>query len=77
MSATAANGTRKLFEAVIISGPRRGEIVRWPKNGEPDVTTEEFVMLNEALNKLNASLRKLSAEIRKTTQAFRRRKRIC
>lgn len=58
-------------EAVIISGPRRGEIVQLPEHAVPEVSGEELEMLNGALDEVIAAIERLSAEIRATTAAFR------
>ena len=61
------------IEAVIISGPRRGEIVRLPEDGIPEVSDEDIQLLNEALDQLIASIDRYSAEVRATTESLRER----
>jgi hypothetical protein len=60
-------------EAVIISGPRKGEIVRLPEETIPDVSDEDIKVLNEALDGLIAAIDRVSAEVRLTTEAMRER----
>lgn len=63
------------MEAVIISGPRRGEIIRLPEGaGEP--SPEELQALNEALDLLNPKLENLSREFRAGAEAIRPRSEV-
>jgi hypothetical protein len=59
------------IEAVIISGPRRGEIVRLPEDAIPEVSDEDIELLNEALDQLIAAVDRYAAEVRTTIEAFR------
>jgi hypothetical protein len=59
------------IEAVIISGPRRGEIVRLPEDAIPEVSDEDIELLNAALDQVIAAIDRLSAEVRATTAALR------
>jgi hypothetical protein len=58
-------------EAVIISGPRRGQIIQLPDNGPAELSDEEIEALNHALDELNAALDRYGAEIRATIDAWR------
>ena len=58
-------------EAVIISGPRRGEIVRLAENALPVVSDEHLHLLNRGLELIEAALDRLEGEVRATTEAFR------
>jgi hypothetical protein len=59
------------IEAVIISGPRRGEIIRLPVDALAEVTAEvDIEMLNEALDMLITAIEWLSAEMRATSAAL-------
>lgn len=51
---TAADG--EPVEAVIISGPRKGQIIRLSEEAIPEITDEEIQLLNEALDQLIAAL---------------------
>jgi hypothetical protein len=60
------------IEAVIISGERRGEIVRLPEaTRATDVSDEEVRMLNEALDALIAAVDRVALEVRATVEALR------
>jgi hypothetical protein len=43
-------------EAVIISGPRRGEIIRLPADAIPELSDEEIKLVDEALDMVDAAL---------------------
>jgi len=58
-------------EAVIISGPRRGEIIRLPFEWPADESAGEIQALNEALDRLDLCLQRFSFELRETTRALR------
>ncbi len=60
-------------EAVIISGDRKGEIVRL-RDGEIEsfVSEQEIKMLNEALDGLIAAIERVSAEVRAMTKDLRK-----
>jgi hypothetical protein len=58
------------FEAVILSGPRRGEIVTLPPEGS-QVGSGEVEAISEAMDALNAALQRVTAELRATLQALR------
>ena len=60
-------------EAVIISGPRRGEIVRLPETALAEVSPDYVQMLDEALDQLLAAIGRVSEEVRATTEALRER----
>ena len=60
------------IEAVIISGPRRGEIIRLPVETLAETVTDaDIKMLNEALDTLVTAIERLSTEIRATSTALR------
>ena len=59
------------IEAVIISGPRRGEIVRLPEEAIPELSDAEIEALNQALDELIAALDRYSAEVRSTIEVWR------
>jgi hypothetical protein len=62
------------IEAVIISGPRRGEIVRLREEVlAEEATDEDIKLLNQALDDLIAAIDRVSAELRLTTDAVRER----
>ena len=61
------------IEAVIISGPRRGEIVRLPETAAAEISGEEIKMLNEALDGLLTSIEGVSAEVRSTIEMLQER----
>lgn len=65
--------TAEPIEAVIISGPRRGEIVCLPEDAIPEVTDEELQLLNKALDDLIAAIDRVSDEVRATTDSVRKR----
>jgi hypothetical protein len=65
--------TAEPIEAVIISGPRRGEIVRLPEDAIPDVSDEDIQLLNNALDDLIAAIDRVSDEVRTTTESIRKR----
>lgn len=60
-----------VVEAVIISGPRRGEIVHLPHEALAEVSDEDLRTLNEALDQLDAAIDRLSTEVRATNEALR------
>jgi len=62
-----------LTEAVIISGPRRGEIIALRDDQMPDLSEQDINALNEALDQLNARLEVLNHELRLAAEAFRGR----
>ena len=63
-------GATEPIDAVIISGARRGEIVRLPE-GLPAITEREISALNQALDDLIAAVDRVSAEVRATTEAIK------
>ncbi len=70
MSATETVSVPEPLEAVIISGPRKGQIIRLPDEAPVEYSHEEVQALNDALDKLDAALQRLSAQIRETTKSF-------
>jgi hypothetical protein len=51
------------IEAVIISGPRRGEIVRLPEDAILEVSDEEIQLLNQALDLVEAALGRFESTV--------------
>ena len=64
--------TAEPVEAVIISGPRRGEIVQLHDGEieETEISDEDIQLLNNALDDLIAAIDRLSAQVRSTTIAL-------
>jgi hypothetical protein len=58
------------IEAVIISGPRRGEIIRLPEVEVPVVSDEEIRLLNKGVDLVETALDRLEAAMRDTIEAF-------
>jgi len=59
------------LEAVILSGPRRGEIVTFPANTPQEPGAKDVETLNGALNDLNLALDRVSAELRLALQSLK------
>ena len=57
-------------EAVIISGPRRGEIVQLSDEAIAEVSDADVTALNEALDELLGALDRVAAEVHATLAAF-------
>ena len=57
-------------EAVIISGPRRGEIVRLADEAIAEVSDADITALNEALDGLLVALDRVVTEVRDILEAF-------
>ncbi len=57
------------IEAVVISGPRRGEIIRLTAMVH-EVSAEDLSALDSSLDQLLAAVDRLSAEVRLTTSAL-------
>ena len=55
-------------EAVIISGPRRGEIVQLSDVAIAEVSDVDIITLNEALDGLLVALDRVAAEVRATIE---------
>jgi hypothetical protein len=60
-----------LVEAVIISGPRRGEIVRVDLGRQETLSSEEINALHGALQRLDTALMGLAAESRDFRRTLR------
>ena len=58
-------------EAVIISGPRRGEIVRLPDEAISEVSDEDLQVLNAALDDLLAAIERVATEVQATVETLR------
>ena len=58
------------IEAVIISGPRRGEIVQLPEEALPEFSDTELEQLNAGLDDVIAAIDRLSAEYHASTKAL-------
>jgi hypothetical protein len=62
-----------VVEAVIISGPRRGEIIQLPDEEIAVMSNEDIQLLNEALDELIGAIDRVATEVRATSEAFRER----
>jgi hypothetical protein len=60
-------------EAVIISGPRRGEIVRLPDETITEVSDEDLQALNAALDDLIVAIERVATEVQATVETLRER----
>jgi hypothetical protein len=58
-------------EAVIISGPRRGEIVRLPDEAITEVSDEDLQVLNAALDDLIVAIERVATELHATVETLR------
>jgi hypothetical protein len=58
-------------EAVIISGPRRGEIVRLPDEAIAEVSDEDLQGLNAALDDLIVAVERVVTEVQATVETLR------
>ena len=58
-------------EAVIISGPRRGEIVRLPDEAISELSDEDLQVLNAALDDLIAAIERVATEVQATVETLR------
>jgi hypothetical protein len=59
-----------VVEAVIISGPRRGEIVQLLDEDVAEVSKEDIQILNEALDRLIGAIDRVATEVRATSEAL-------
>ncbi len=57
-------------EAVIISGPRRGEIVQLSDEAIAEVSDADVTALNEALDELLGALDRVTAEVHATLEVL-------
>jgi hypothetical protein len=62
-----------VVEAVIISGPRRGEIIQLPDEDIAEVSNEDMQLLNDALDGLIGAIDRVATEVRTTIEAFHER----
>ena len=62
--------TAERIEAVIISGSRRGEIIRLPATEVPEVSEEDLKLLNDALDQVLAAIDRLEAEVQTSIEVF-------
>jgi hypothetical protein len=58
-------------EAVIISGPRRGEIVRLPDEAISELSDEDVRALNAALDDLIVAIERVATEVQATVKTLR------
>ena len=58
------------IEAVIISGPRRGEIVQLPEETLPGLSDRELEQINAGLDDVIAAIDRLAAEYHASTEAL-------
>jgi len=70
MNAVENNAASEPAEAVIISGPRKGEIIDLKYPFE-DVSPHDLRIINEALDQLGAAIERLSEEFRQGTAAMK------
>jgi hypothetical protein len=59
-----------VVEAVIISGPRRGEIIQLLDEDIAEVSNEDIQLLNEALDGLIGAIDRVATEVRATSKAL-------
>jgi hypothetical protein len=59
-----------VVEAVIISGPRRGEIIQLLAEDIAEVSNEDLQLLNGALDGLIGTIDRVAAEVHATTEAL-------
>lgn len=59
------------IEAVILSGPRRGEIIQLSEAEVAEVSDEDIKMLNKALDGLLTAIEGVSTEVRATIEVLR------
>jgi hypothetical protein len=62
--------TTEPLEVVIISGPRKGEIVRLSQESVPEVSDEEIGLLNQALDQVLSALDRLEASVETAIDTF-------
>lgn len=58
-------------EAVIISGPKRGEIIQLAEDTMAEVSERDITALNESLDELIIAIEKVAGEIRTTVAVLR------
>ncbi len=58
------------LEAVILSGPRRGEIVTLPADTPDQPGAKDMETLNGALDELNSALERVASELRAALQSL-------
>jgi hypothetical protein len=59
-----------VVEAVIISGPRRGEIIQLLDEDIAEVSNEDLQLLNEALDGLIGAIDGVATEVRDTSEVL-------
>jgi hypothetical protein len=59
-----------VVEAVIISGPRRGEIIQLPDEDIAELSNEDIQLLDEALDGLIRTIDRVATEVRATGEAL-------
>jgi hypothetical protein len=59
-----------VVEAVIISGPRRGEIIQLSDEDLAAVSNENIQLLNKALDGLIGAIDRVATEVRATNEAL-------
>jgi hypothetical protein len=59
------------MEAVILSGPRRGEIVTFPAGSPQQPDAKDVEALNGALDELDRALQRVSTELRAALRSFK------
>jgi transposase-like protein len=63
--------TAEALEAVILSGPRRGEIVTFPAGNPEQPNPKEVEALNRVLDELNEALSNVSTELRAALRSLK------
>lgn len=63
--------TAETLEAVILSGPRRGEIVTFPASTPQQAGATDVEILNRALDELDQALQRVSTELRAALQSLK------
>jgi hypothetical protein len=65
-----ATAPTAVVEAVIISGPRRGEIVQLAEDSIPEISEEELKLLNAGLDQVEAALGRFEATVESAIEQF-------
>lgn len=60
--------TAESIEAVLLSGPRRGEMIRSPEAAVAAISDEAITRLSDALDRLLAAVEEGSTEVRATLE---------
>lgn len=60
------------IEVVVISGPRKGEIIQLTEDSLAVLANDEIKALNQALDELIVAIEQVAAEVRATTAGIRK-----